>query len=238
MQFGEKLRSLRASINMTQKELADKLSISPSAIGMYEQNRRVPDTEMLLKIAFLFNVTTDYLLGISDIKNSSSTNPIFTQQILSHEKDTIEGFQALTEHNQDIMIGRQLKQLRTLKKKSQQEVCSALNIEQSTLANYENDRRVPKIDILLKLADYYQCSLDQLLGRTFKGSNILKEPYPETLIINSPDEEKLLTAFRKLNEDNKDILIGEAKKALRDQGYIQSVAADEPPGKTGTDMGK
>ena len=62
------------------------------------------------------------------------------------------------------MIGKQLKYLRELKGKSQQEVCSILNIEQSTLANYENDKRVPKIDILIKLAEYYNVSVDCLLG--------------------------------------------------------------------------
>lgn len=62
------------------------------------------------------------------------------------------------------MIGKQLKYLRELKKKSQQEVCSIVNIEQSTLANYENDKRVPKIDILIKLAEYYNVSVDCLLG--------------------------------------------------------------------------
>lgn len=67
------------------------------------------------------------------------------------------------------MIGKQLKYLRELKRKSQQEICSILNIEQSTLANYENDKRVPKIDILIKLAEYYNVSVDYLLG--LKKSN-------------------------------------------------------------------
>lgn len=68
------------------------------------------------------------------------------------------------------MIGKQLKFLRELKGKSQQEVCSILNIEQSTLANYENDKRVPKIDILIKLAEYYNVSVDCLLGLKKTGS--------------------------------------------------------------------
>lgn len=68
------------------------------------------------------------------------------------------------------MIGKQLKYLRELKRKSQQEVCSILNIEQSTLANYENDKRVPKIDILIKLAEYYNVSVDCLLGLKKIGS--------------------------------------------------------------------
>ena len=64
------------------------------------------------------------------------------------------------------MLGRQLKLLRESKHKSQQDVCAALNIEQSTLANYENDKRVPKLEILIKIAEYYNCSVDYLLGLT------------------------------------------------------------------------
>lgn len=69
------------------------------------------------------------------------------------------------------MLGKQLKMLREVKGKSQQEVCTALNIEQSTLANYENDKRIPKIEILIKLAEYYNVSVDCLLGLNKVGSN-------------------------------------------------------------------
>lgn len=69
------------------------------------------------------------------------------------------------------MLGKQLKMLREIKGKSQQEVCAALNIEQSTLANYENDKRIPKLEILIKLAEYYNISVDCLLGLKKVGSN-------------------------------------------------------------------
>lgn len=62
------------------------------------------------------------------------------------------------------MLAKQLKLLRETSGKSQQEVCTALNIEQSTLANYENGKRVPKIEILIKIAEYYNVSMDFLLG--------------------------------------------------------------------------
>lgn len=68
------------------------------------------------------------------------------------------------------MLGKQLRLLRESRQKSQQEVCAALNIEQSTLANYENDRRIPKIEILIKIAEYYQCSVDFLLGVEKNGA--------------------------------------------------------------------
>lgn len=59
--FGNRLRELRENKGMTQANLAKALSISRSAIGMYEQGKREPDFETLEKIADYFNVTMDYL---------------------------------------------------------------------------------------------------------------------------------------------------------------------------------
>lgn len=130
------------------------------------------------------------------------------------------------------MIGKQLKTLRKNSKKSQQEVCTSLNIEQSTLANYENDKRIPKIDILIKIANYYNVSVDYLLGRT-ENQNISTNYLLETEQINHDSnkqviestcqkEEKLLFAFRQLNDDNQDIIIGEIKKILKEQKYDEA----------------
>lgn len=61
--FQSVLKSLRTARGMTQDELAKKLEISRSAIGMYEKGSREPDYETLELIADFFNVDTDYLLG-------------------------------------------------------------------------------------------------------------------------------------------------------------------------------
>ena len=58
-----RLKELRDEHGLTQAELGKLLNISPSAIGMYEQGRREPSIEALIKIADYFRVTTDYLLG-------------------------------------------------------------------------------------------------------------------------------------------------------------------------------
>ena len=60
--LGDKIRELRGR-EMTQGELAKKLGISTSAVGMYEQNRREPDLDTLKKIAALFDVSLDSLTG-------------------------------------------------------------------------------------------------------------------------------------------------------------------------------
>ncbi len=60
--LGNRIALLRRQLKLSQRELAAALQISPSAVGMYEQGRRVPTAELLVAIAALFGVSTDYLL--------------------------------------------------------------------------------------------------------------------------------------------------------------------------------
>lgn len=62
-QIGERIRELRRKAGYTQSMLAQKLGISPSAIGMYEQGRREPDNETVVRLSHIFGITADYLLG-------------------------------------------------------------------------------------------------------------------------------------------------------------------------------
>ena len=63
MRFSEILQDLREDRDISRKELATYLNISLSTIGMYEQGRREPNIEMLIKIADYFNVSLDFLVG-------------------------------------------------------------------------------------------------------------------------------------------------------------------------------
>ena len=62
--FGERLKMLRKENRMTQDELARKLNVTKSIISYYELGDRTPSTDILVKLAYIFNVSTDYLLGI------------------------------------------------------------------------------------------------------------------------------------------------------------------------------
>lgn len=62
--FGELLRELRKDHGMTQVDLAKELSLSPLTISAYERSRCVPDDSTKVKIAKLFNISLDYLLGL------------------------------------------------------------------------------------------------------------------------------------------------------------------------------
>ena len=63
MGIGDRIRALRTNANMTQIELANKLNISNSTLSQYESGARTPSDDMKLKIAALFQVSTDYLLS-------------------------------------------------------------------------------------------------------------------------------------------------------------------------------
>ncbi len=61
--FSRRLKELRLSNNLTQDGLAEKLSISRSALSLYELGKREPDFDTLCSISKFFNVSVDYLLG-------------------------------------------------------------------------------------------------------------------------------------------------------------------------------
>ncbi|NLL75833.1 MAG: helix-turn-helix transcriptional regulator [Clostridiales bacterium] len=64
VKLGSRLKALRKEKNMTQKALADRLGLATSAICSYEIGSRYPSYEILIKIAAIFRVSTDYLLGV------------------------------------------------------------------------------------------------------------------------------------------------------------------------------
>lgn len=69
MTFGNILKKLRQDNNLTQDELAKKIDTSRSNIANYENGKNMPSVDILEKLAKLFDCTTDYLLGKSDIRN-------------------------------------------------------------------------------------------------------------------------------------------------------------------------
>ena len=69
MTFGERLRQLREERNLTQKAIAGIIGISPRMVSFYESGAHFPREEgTLLKLAQFFGVSTDYLLGYSDVR--------------------------------------------------------------------------------------------------------------------------------------------------------------------------
>jgi len=65
--FGNRLHALRIDNDLTSEEFANKLHITTRALNYYENNMREPSFPLLIQMANYFNVSTDYLLGITDI---------------------------------------------------------------------------------------------------------------------------------------------------------------------------
>lgn len=81
--LGDKIRELRGK-EMTQRDLAKKLGISTSAVGMYEQNRREPDLETLKKIAKTFDISLDGLMeyGEEPLVDTTQAIPLKARHLL------------------------------------------------------------------------------------------------------------------------------------------------------------
>lgn len=74
VEFGIRLRTLRKERNMTQRVLADRLGLATSAVCSYEAGARFPSYEILIKIARIFRVSTDYLLGVEEKRSIDVTD--------------------------------------------------------------------------------------------------------------------------------------------------------------------
>lgn len=76
-----RIKALRKEKKITQKELAELLFVEQSAISQWENDHTFPTAEMQKKLAEIFDVSIDYLLGRSDIKKEDNTYNAFTNVI-------------------------------------------------------------------------------------------------------------------------------------------------------------
>ena len=63
--FGENLRQLRKSCELTQKDFGAKVGLSKAVVSKYENGMGYPSFDMLVRISQYFGVTTDFLLGVA-----------------------------------------------------------------------------------------------------------------------------------------------------------------------------
>ena len=79
MKFNEKLQKIRKEHNITQEGLADRLNVSRQAVSKWESGLAYPDTEKLIQISKMFNISLDELINDTEgNKNSNNTkNKLF-----------------------------------------------------------------------------------------------------------------------------------------------------------------
>lgn len=91
--LSERLKTLRWEYGYSQKQIADKLGVSPALISGYETGERTPSAEMLLSLSYLYNTSVDYLLGkqAAPANHTISTDGL-TQKQINAIKQLIRSF--------------------------------------------------------------------------------------------------------------------------------------------------
>ncbi len=88
---GKIIRKLRLEKGITQNELSNYLGLTPKMVSFYELGERFPPYDIILKLADYFNVSTDYLLGRSTIKNAEELLTNYNS-LSEHSKKDLEEF--------------------------------------------------------------------------------------------------------------------------------------------------
>lgn len=94
-----RIRELRKSLNMSQETLAERIGTTQQAVSRMENNAYDIPSDILIEISKQFNVTTDYILGISDVKRDYNGQYRMNQE-MDKCYDIVQRYQKLSKINQ------------------------------------------------------------------------------------------------------------------------------------------
>ena len=97
-----RLRELRKKRHLTQEELGEIISVTQQNISKYENDIYEIPTDVLIKISRYFNVSIEYLLGVTDIKRDMA-GQVIVNKTLDEYYDLIESFKSLEQENQELV---------------------------------------------------------------------------------------------------------------------------------------
>lgn len=107
LNIGNRITTLRKQQNLSQAELADKTKVSRTIIGNYERNVNTPSIDILLKLAKVFNVSIDYLVGEGQLSS-------YNKEVLSRIYE-IEHLDADTKQHLFFLIDSVIQNFKTRK---------------------------------------------------------------------------------------------------------------------------
>lgn len=120
-------------------------------------------------------------------------------------------------------VGKRLRALREERKITQEDLGKILGTSHVTIGRYENGERIPKLDILIELANYFDVSLDYLLFRSDKKEVTSSKDKSNNLNLISDKNLSIVEDFNKLNEEGKK----EAEKRVKELTSMPFYRADE-----------
>ena len=104
MDFKRILRELRSDKGLSAKDLAQKLNFSVSIVYEWEHGRCEPSFEVLCKIANLFDVSVDYLIGNSEDFHSSTFTSAAVPQLSREEKELLKCFAGMNDVQKETLL--------------------------------------------------------------------------------------------------------------------------------------
>lgn len=135
----ERLKDLRLSARITQKKMADYLKIDRTTYVKYESGKSEPNFATAMRIAEYFGVSIDYLLGYDEYR-PNDVNRTFAAR---------------------------LKGLRKNRGITQEQLAREIHVERSSVGKYEGKSGIiPSDEVKKRIAEYFNVSIDYLLGRT------------------------------------------------------------------------
>ena len=160
MTNGERIKYLREKNGFTQKDVATRLGVEPAAISKYELDMREPNIEAIKKLAILFNVSIDYLLGRTpDVfvneKDRGELDISLIKKKYDFNKKKIEKLKKEYKNENAIIIARN-ELCCSVGKTSYGEAKSNIIISIEEIENLFNDienSKSPKPQIMIKLKD-------------------------------------------------------------------------------------
>ena len=145
MTIPERLKDIRTYHDYTQKEIADYLGIARNTYGTYETNSRIIPLKFLNKLSNYYNVSVDYLLGLTDDSYSSEKVELNAKQ-----------------------IGEKLKEIRTDFNLTTRDIEKITSTDSSNYTKYELGKILVNTHLCYDLARKYGISVDWIIGKSFK----------------------------------------------------------------------
>jgi len=121
------------------------------------------------------------------------------------------------------MFSKRLKELRTQKGIYQKELAEVLGVSRPTITQYEQGKRNPDTDMLNNIADYFEVSVDYLLGRTNKKNEMAKlEKIAPKGTLELLNEEELEFLLEIANDNQRQVLLRESR-GLTDSDLAKAI---------------
>ena len=138
-----RLKFIREKYDLTQKQVANILKIKHTSYSYFENGKRLMPLKDLNKFCNYFNVSMDYVLGLSECNIVCKSNIILNKNL----------------------IGTRLKEIRKMKGYTQNKLATLINTSQSTISSYEQGKTLIITAFLYDFCKRTHISMDYIIGR-------------------------------------------------------------------------